>query len=162
LGEDSLSPKLKLILEAMTDFDVVVRRHCQIAPVNQSVNILPEQKPVGWAVRASQRVGSDMGGIQHMKNVGIRDRALALVHVGDNDPECALTQASQNRLRLTEAGATRNNDKLSCPTHRAASFKSMRRTNSNIVIFNPNLFRAKSAIAFAPGCPCLLPAQVSR
>jgi len=39
--------------------------------------------------------------------VGIRDRTLPLIHVGDNDPECALAQASQNSLRLAETGAVR-------------------------------------------------------
>ena len=92
---------IKLLLEAMTDLDRVVGRDSQVAPVKQSMQVLPKQETVARTMGSTISVGANVRGIQHVQDVRIRQRALPLVNIGHDNPESPLSQSRQHGLRLT-------------------------------------------------------------
>jgi len=96
---------IKLFLEAMTNLDRVVGRDSQVAPVKESVQILPKQKAIARTMGSTIRVRSYVGGIEHMEDVRVSQGTLPLVNIGYDDPESALPQSRQRGLRLTIAEA---------------------------------------------------------
>lgn len=71
--------------------------------IKQRVDVLPKKQPVGGVVCPTLAVRANMGRIQNVKDVRMRDGTLAFVEVGDDHAKCPLAQARKKSLGLTEA-----------------------------------------------------------
>jgi predicted RecB family nuclease len=65
----------------------------QIPEVEQRVNVAPQEEAVPQIMLPAVRVRLDVRGLEHRQRLLPRDRAPALVHVGDENAERALAQA---------------------------------------------------------------------
>ena len=64
--------------------------------------VLSQQEAVAWAVASALRIRADVGSIEHVKHVRVRQGTLPVVQIGHDDSERTLPKSRQNHLRLTE------------------------------------------------------------
>jgi hypothetical protein len=105
---------VELVSKTAAYFDVEVRRDRQVTSVEQRVDILTKQEPIRRAVASAVCVGPNVGGIEHVQDMGIGESTLPLIDIGHDDPECALPESGHNRLRLPKPRTVSDQFRLHC------------------------------------------------
>lgn len=99
-----LAPVLEFLADAPAHLETPVRRHRDIAAIEQLVNIAAEQKAVADFVRAALAVGADMGRFQGRQRPLAGDGAAAIVGIGDGNAERSLPEARRDERGLAVTG----------------------------------------------------------
>ena len=72
---------LELFADAPADFASIVRRHGDVAAIEEHVNAGAEQNAVRHEVHAADDVGLDVRGLQHRQRALAGERAAAIVRI---------------------------------------------------------------------------------
>ena len=78
----------------------MVRSDRDVPAIEQGVDVGSEQEPVAETMTAPVRDRPDVRGLQYRQGLLLRDRAAALIRIGDQDAERPLPQPLQHLHRL--------------------------------------------------------------
>lgn len=87
---------LELLANPPAHLEPTFRRHGHVAPVEECMQVAPEEQPVPRLVRAVGRKGFDVRRLEHRKSPFAGHRATPLVEVGDEYSEGALAKPRIN------------------------------------------------------------------
>ena len=97
-----MPPVLKLLFNLTAHFEVTVGRHRHVACIEKTVDVAPKQKPIPGLMCAAVAVWPDMRGFKRRKGPLLRNRATAIVGVGDEHTERALPKAWTDQMRFAK------------------------------------------------------------
>src|SRR2546426_5586319 len=97
-------PILELLANPSAYFDVVIRRHCEVALVKQSVKVSPEEEPILHPMLATLGVGPNMSGFKSGERLLACNGASAFVGIGHDETKRALPESTPYQYFFAEAG----------------------------------------------------------
>lgn len=99
------------IAQARTNLQTKIRGHGDVAGVEQSMEIGPEQEPVSNFMRPIVSVLADVGSFKGGKRVLFGDGTRASVRIEDDDAERGLPKARLHQARVAIAGTAFRDDR---------------------------------------------------
>jgi len=87
-----VAPVIEVGLEPMADLEATILRDCNIAKVEEAVDVGAKQQAVGRIVLAAFAIGLDVGRIEDRQSPFPRNGAAAVIGIGNRQPESALAE----------------------------------------------------------------------
>jgi hypothetical protein len=94
-----------IVTQASAHFQSKIRRYGNVAGIEQTMKVCPEQQPISNLVGPVLRIRADMGGFQGRQRMLVCDRTATTVRVQYSDAERGLPEPRLNKPGLTVAGA---------------------------------------------------------